>query len=351
VSAAINPTGKLVLDLAARYEEFSDFGDTVAGRISGRYEFTDRFAVRLTASNGFQAPVLHAPSFRNSVSSPTFVTHTLATTSAAGQALGASPLDPEKSRNYTVGFVFEPFTGWNVAIDAYRIDVDGRIAATTTFGESVYPGSGALIVGAGLAPADRVNYLINAADTRTDGVDITIEKTFELASVGTLKLTAAGNFNHATLRDVADTPAALASLNIPVFSTADKNQLLYLSPKSKEILTANWNKGKTGTALRLTHYGDLARFGTPVSIPTSGPYAGLNQIPYNIGASWLVDLDVDYQFTDALSFSASVTNLFDRKSTKLPQPLVATNQLYSYAQNGPLTGDGGLWSATVRYQW
>lgn len=350
-SATLNPTKQWVVDLAARYEEFSDFGDTVAARISSRYEFSDRFAVRLTASNGFQAPVLHAPSFRSSVSSPTFVTHTLATTSTAGQALGARPLEPEESRNYTVGVVFEPLQGWHVAIDAYRIDVDGRIAATTTFGESLYPGSGALLVAAGLAPADRVNYLINAADTRTDGVDLTIEKNFDLERLGSLRLTAAANYNHAKLRGVAGTPAVLSAFNIPVFSTADKNQLLYLSPKSKEILAADWSKGNFGTALRFTHYGELARFGTPATIPTSGPYAGLNQIPYNIGATWLVDVDFDYRFTEALSFSASVNNLFDKKSSKLPQPLVQTNQYYAYAQNGPLTGDGGSWSATVRYQW
>jgi len=351
VSGTINPTRRWVLDLATRYEDFSDFGNTVAARISSRYEFTDRFAIRLTASNGFQAPVLHAPSFRSSVSSPTFVTHTLATTSAAGQALGATPLEPEKSRNYTAGFVFEPLRGLHVAIDAYRIDVDGRIAATTTFGESLYPGSGALLVAAGLAPADRVNYLINAADTRTQGVDVTVEKQLDLQKLGALRLTAAANYNHATLRGVAGTPGVLASFNIPVFSNADKNQLLYLSPKSKEILAADWRKGSWNTTLRLTHYGDIQRFGTPTTVATSGPYAGLVEIPYDIGASWVTDVDVSFQLNEQLSFAASASNLFDVKPGMLPQPLVQTNQYYAYAQNGPLTGDGGFYSVTARYQW
>ncbi|HVQ12906.1 MAG TPA: TonB-dependent receptor, partial [Vicinamibacterales bacterium] len=320
-------------------------------RLSSRYEFNDRLAVRFTASNGFQAPVLHAPSFRSSVSSPTFVTHTLATTSSAGQALGAQPLAPEKSRNYTVGVVFEPLRGLHVALDAYRIDVDGRIAATTTFGESLYPGSGALLAAAGLGATDRVNYLINAADTRTDGIDVTLEKLLDLASLGSLRLTAAANLNHATLRGVASTPAALSSLNIPVFSTADKNQLLYLSPKSKEIVSADWRKGAWNATLRLTHYGDIVRYGQPTTVATSGPYAGLANIPYDIGATWVTDIDVDYRVTERLSLAASVSNLLDVKSEKLPQPLVQTNQYYAYAQNGPLTGDGGFYSATLRYQW
>ncbi|MEJ0040419.1 MAG: TonB-dependent receptor [Gammaproteobacteria bacterium] len=350
-SASLNPTRRWVVDLAARYEDFSDFGDTVSARLSSRYEFTDRFAVRLTASNGFQAPVLQAPSYKSDVSSPTFVTHTLATTSATAQALGAKPLQPEKSRDYTAGIVFEPLRGLHVAIDAYRIDVDGRIAATTTFGESLYPGSGALLVAAGLAAADRVNYLINAADTRTDGVDLTIEKSLNLDRFGVLHLTAAANVNHAKLRGVASTPAILSSFTIPVFSDADKNQLLYLSPKSKEILSADWRKGSWSTTLRFTHYGDLDRYGAPTTVATTGPYAGLAQIPYNIGAAWVTDVDLGYRFSDALSVSASVNNLFDKKPGKLPQPLVQPNQYYAYAQNGPLTGDGGFYSATVRYQW
>ena len=39
------------------------------------------------------------------------------------------------------------------------------------------------------------------------------------------------------------------------------------------------------------------------------------------------------------------------KPDTLPEPLVQPNQYYTYATNGPLSGDGGLYSATVRYRW
>jgi iron complex outermembrane recepter protein len=350
-SATLTPTRPWVIDVAARYEDFSDFGGAFSARLSSRYDLNDWFAARLTASNGFQAPVLQAPSFKTSVSSPTFVTHTLATNSAAAIALGAKELEPEKSRNYTVGFVLKPWPTAHIAIDVYRIDVDGRIAAATTFGESLYPGSGALLVAAGLGANDRVNYLINAADTRTEGVDLTLENQFDLGDYGNLRLSLAANYNRSTLRKAASTPAALAAFNVPVFSEGDKNLLLYLSPKSKEIVSASWRKSRWNTTVRVTHYGALQRYGAPVAIATSGPYAGLAQIPYDIGDTWVADVDVDVDITSRLSAGLSVTNLFDVKPNKLPQVLVQTNQYYAYATNGPLSADGGFAAATLRYRW
>ncbi|MCZ6503486.1 MAG: TonB-dependent receptor, partial [Gammaproteobacteria bacterium] len=49
-------TEQLLLGVAVRYEDFDDFGDTLNGKISARYAFTDTFAARFTASTGFRAP-------------------------------------------------------------------------------------------------------------------------------------------------------------------------------------------------------------------------------------------------------------------------------------------------------
>ena len=49
--------------LAGRYEHFSDFGDTVNGKLALRYEFVPGLAVRGSISNGFRAPSLHQQFF------------------------------------------------------------------------------------------------------------------------------------------------------------------------------------------------------------------------------------------------------------------------------------------------
>ena len=351
VDLSLNPLTAWVVDLAARYENYSDFGETTTRRLSTRYDFSDRVALRFTASNGFQAPAVSSPTYQFTSTHPTSGTsHTLANVSPEAVALGAQPLEPENSRNYTLGVVFSPWRDLNVAIDVYQISVTGRMASSTTFGQATYPGSGALIVAAGLPITDRVNYLINAGDTESEGVDITLEKAFDLGELGNLQLTVAANYNRAEVVALAPTPPVLAQYGIPLFSQGSINELTNLAPKSKELLSANWARDKWGVLLRLTHYGDIDRFGSPDVVATDGPYAGMTEIPYNIGATWLTDLEFDFNVNDNWGVSFAASNLFDEKPDTLPQPLVPTNQYYVYAHNGPLTGDGGFYSATFRYR-
>ena len=58
VDFVIKPLDKLRLDLAGRYEDYSDFGDTTVGKLTARYDLTDAFALRGTVSTGFRAPTL-----------------------------------------------------------------------------------------------------------------------------------------------------------------------------------------------------------------------------------------------------------------------------------------------------
>ena len=57
-NVALSPSEPVKLDLAARYEHFSDFGDTFIVKGTGRYDFNEMFAIRGTASTGFRAPTL-----------------------------------------------------------------------------------------------------------------------------------------------------------------------------------------------------------------------------------------------------------------------------------------------------
>ena len=52
VDVVIEPLDKLRLDIAGRYEDYSDFGDTSVGKLSARYELTDAFALRGTVEHG-----------------------------------------------------------------------------------------------------------------------------------------------------------------------------------------------------------------------------------------------------------------------------------------------------------
>ncbi|MBA4094943.1 MAG: TonB-dependent receptor, partial [Candidatus Accumulibacter sp.] len=46
------------VDIAGRYERFSDFGNAKVGKLTSRYDFSPALALRATYSNGFRAPTL-----------------------------------------------------------------------------------------------------------------------------------------------------------------------------------------------------------------------------------------------------------------------------------------------------
>ena len=48
----------LKVDLAGRFEHYSDFGDATVGKLTARYDFNPMVAIRGTISNGFRAPTL-----------------------------------------------------------------------------------------------------------------------------------------------------------------------------------------------------------------------------------------------------------------------------------------------------
>ena len=62
-------TDRFQAGVAARVEDYSDFGSSVDGKLSGRFELTDSLAVRGTVGTGFRAPSLTQAFFRGSTTS------------------------------------------------------------------------------------------------------------------------------------------------------------------------------------------------------------------------------------------------------------------------------------------
>ncbi|HEY9514135.1 MAG TPA: TonB-dependent receptor, partial [Gemmatimonadaceae bacterium] len=141
VDFAGNPTEKLLIDVAGRVEHYTDFGNTVTGKIAMHYEPVKGYALRGSLSNGFRAPSLGQEYFsttstnfivENGVSTP-FDIRTFPVTSPEAQALGAQPLEAEKSRNYGIGVALQPLSSLSFTADYYRIDIDHRIVLSGNF--------------------------------------------------------------------------------------------------------------------------------------------------------------------------------------------------------------------------
>ncbi|MGH8335487.1 MAG: TonB-dependent receptor plug domain-containing protein, partial [Gammaproteobacteria bacterium] len=132
VDFAVNPVQNLKVDLAGRYEHYSDFGNAYSGKLTARYDFSPAFAIRGTVSTGFRAPTLAEEYYSATNVAPSFAVVNLPPNSAPAHQAGFSNLRPEKSDNYSIGFVAHPVEHMQITVDAYEIDIRDRIVNTGT---------------------------------------------------------------------------------------------------------------------------------------------------------------------------------------------------------------------------
>src|SRR5258708_30542268 len=90
------------------------------------------FAIRGRVSNGLRAPTLQEEFYSATNVAPTFAVVQLPANSPAAHLAGFPSLKPEKSTNYSVGFVAHPMDGMQLTLDAYQIHIRQRIIPTGT---------------------------------------------------------------------------------------------------------------------------------------------------------------------------------------------------------------------------
>src|SRR3954471_10260593 len=131
----------LRLGMAGRTEHYTDFGNTVDGKLTLRVAPYRQLVFRGAVSSGFRAPSLGQSFFSSTATN--FVnlgqglvpveSLTLPVDSAAAKVLGAVPLKPETSRHASAGVVLAPIPGLDLTVDYYHIAIDDRIVLSGNF--------------------------------------------------------------------------------------------------------------------------------------------------------------------------------------------------------------------------
>ncbi len=150
----------LEAQLAVRYDDYSDFGNTTNPKVALRWTPTKSTLVRASYSTGFRAPTLsdlflprflsntadtHNDPIRCPNSTPIggFVNAGLECDAQFQNQLGGNTaLQPEESRQWTIGVIFEPTTNTSIGADFWTIrreDSIGALGDTTVF--DVYGGA------------------------------------------------------------------------------------------------------------------------------------------------------------------------------------------------------------------
>ncbi|WP_266168459.1 TonB-dependent receptor plug domain-containing protein [Dyella subtropica] len=354
ISLETNLTDKLGTSIAVRHEDYSDFGSTTSGSLAGRYDFTDRFALRASASTGFRAPSLAQQNYSyvsslyygagNSLGLPPGIYNTgiVPSTSKVAQLLGGQALKPEKSRNFTVGAVWNPIDPLNLSIDLYQIRIDNRISLSSNLATNS-PQVHAYLSANGVTDLNYsgIAYFTNAVDTRTRGVDLVGSYRFDFGNAGTLQTTLSYNYNKNKVIDVKPNPAILNTLGLNLKRIDRRDQFGLLAdstPRSKLILNGLYSIDRWSVSGTVTRYGKFTSYNS-----TSA------QFDQTFSSKWLLDLALNYNL-DRWTFSLGADNVFNTYPDKVIHAN-DNNGTLPYSVFSPFGFNGAYVYGKVAYRW
>lgn len=186
----------LELNLAGRYDDYSDFGDNFSPKLSVRWQPLDNLTVRGSYGQGFRAPTLdiltQKPSFSaTSVRDPQSCINQGQDPDCSLQindTIQANPgLQPEDSDQFSLGVAYEPVDWFNFTADYWNIEISNRIRGfnaqflinAENNGDPIPPGLGCL-----RAPTGSITQCFtgfgNQGLVETSGLDLNARFTYEV---------------------------------------------------------------------------------------------------------------------------------------------------------------------------
>jgi iron complex outermembrane receptor protein len=304
VDAEADVLDNLLVNVALRTENYSDFGQTTNGKVAMRYELQDGVAARGSFSTGFRAPALQEAYFSsiatNFIDGIPYEVGTFPVDTEPARALGAQDLEPETSTNLSAGMTYKDDT-FSVSVDAYQIKVDDRITMSETFNGSGLTSDMATFFADRGIPAVGGRYFFNGINTETNGLDIVATMTQDLSN-GSLLLKAAMNFNNTEVTNKGDlvTPSALADYTTDqLLGRANTVRFESSSPAEAFQFSARVQRPTTTWMVKLNRWGE-------VTIPS-----GSVEREQVLSGQWTTDMEYSFQANSQVRVSFGVNNMFD----------------------------------------
>ena len=359
------PGTGLLVGAAVRGEQYSDFGATVTGKATARYDLTEQVAVRAAGSTGFRAPSLQQLYFNN-ISTQFKVdaddidgdgnteelvaleVGTFRNDSDAARALGIPELKEEIAFNVSGGFVLKPLEKAWLSIDGFLIQIDDRIVLSGSF-------SADKVAGLAAAGASSAQVFTNVAQTRTQGVDVAAGYLYAFDNESLLNLRVAFTWADTEVIGDVDAPEILVGLEDTLFPSQERSMIEEWQPNTRVNLSADYIVGD------LTIGGALRYFGSYTVQEGSGD----DPARQTYGGKWLTDIQGNYRLNEGLSLTIGANNLLDQ----LPDPneigqsrggtledstghvLVDSPGVFTYSRrSAPFGFNGGLYYAKLSYR-
>ncbi|WP_433589756.1 TonB-dependent receptor [Pseudomonas koreensis] len=310
----------LELSAAVRHDKYSDFGSTTNPKYSFRYQPLKELVVRGAYSEGFRAPSLYELYSPRSITytqgyynDPVLCTGGVVQPGGNGgrdcgqqflnQIGGNQDLAPEKARNVTLGFVYQPVSNLSVGLDFWWIHISNQIQP---FPESTVFDQAGTYPDRFVRNADgTLNYIVtgnaNLGIVETNGVDVSLDYRFPNTPYGQFGLGLQGTY--------VDSYDFQSTIKGPFTDKVGDFEGDGVIARWKHNLTGSWTFGAARASL-------TNRF-------TTG-YNDYDRDTHARVASYSVwDVSAGYTFNKVLDVDAGMKNMFDRNPP-------FTNQAYNF---------------------
>lgn len=242
--AELDVTDAFMVSAAVRFENYSDFGSTINGKLSSRLKLTDNINLRGSVSTGFRAPSLaqiyYNLRFTNFSSGGATEVLLSSNDSPVTKAFGIDNLNEEKAINASLGFTAN-FGDFTATVDGYIINVKDRIVLTGYFDAKKFN-----------LGVDEAQFFVNGVNTKTKGLDVVLawKKTIGENRFGATLL---GNINDMKIGKIKNRDLDEQTF----FGERDKAFLLASAPESKFALNLNYARKWFDAGLAFTRFSEV----------------------------------------------------------------------------------------------
>lgn len=342
--AEVNFTNWLLVDGAVRYENYSDFGNTVNFKLASRIKLTKDLNFRFAGSTGFRAPSIHQIYYNTTstlfTNGQLLEVGTFSNDSKVAGLVGIPKLKQETSQSVSAGFTYKiPALNLNITADGYWIKVKNRIVLTGQFTRPTNPSTPAQVELQQAFDAAGVNaaqFFANAIDTETRGVDVVISHNYKTPGFS-LKNDFAINLNKT--KRVGDIHSSdllhNAGLDNVYFSENSRIYLEEAVPRVKASLAHTLQFGKLDVYVRNTYYGKVT--GADVIVQPDTHQIMSDRV--------ITDLSVAYGFSKNISLTLGANNVFDVYPSR-NLPVSSNNDQFVYTRSTSQFGMNGRYVFT-----
>ncbi|MEN2489262.1 TonB-dependent receptor [Flavobacterium sp. B11] len=330
IDLELNATEKWLINGAARYENYSDFGNTVTFKLASLLKLNDNINWRISGQTGFRAPSLQQRYFESSstqfINGSPYQVGYFTNDSQAAKSIGIESLKPEKSKSISTGFTFKiPEANITIATDAYFTRINDRIVLS---GQYSRPTDAQIAAATSpeqaealtlfqqafdLKGVERASFWTNGIDSETKGIDLVISQKYDVIQDFTIRNDFALSFNETKRVGDLHIPQSIVNAGGEpyIYSFFPESSRVYLEeaiPKLKANLMTTFNIKKLDIYLRNSYFGKVTDPGA-TDVNLDG-FSSVYEHP-EYSAKLVTDLSLGYQINEHLRATIGVNNIGD----------------------------------------